>query len=79
MKKMICSQLGGACDQEFIAETFEVMATLSQTHGKEMFAQQDENHLKFQKKMMEVMKDPSEMKLWMESKRELFDSLPDLK
>jgi hypothetical protein len=28
---------------------------------------------------MEVMKDPSEMKLWMESKRELFDSLPDLK
>jgi hypothetical protein len=25
------------------------------------------------------MKDPSEMKLWMETKRELFDSLPDLK
>jgi len=26
-----------------------------------------------------VMKDPSEMKLWMETKRELFDSLPDFK
>jgi hypothetical protein len=25
------------------------------------------------------MKDPSEMKLWMETKRELFDSLPDFK
>ena len=79
MKKMICSQLGGACEQEFFAETFEDMAALSQAHGKEMFAQQDENHLKVQKEMMELMKDPSEMKLWMETKRELFDSLPDLK
>ena len=79
MKKMICSELGDACDQEFIAETFEDMATLSQTHGKEMFEKQDESHIKFQKIMMEVMKDPSEMKLWMETKRELFDSLPDFK
>jgi hypothetical protein len=38
MKKMICSQMGGACDQEFIAEIFEDMATMSQTHGKEMFS-----------------------------------------
>jgi|TARA_B110000967_G_C18747132_1_gene490808 hypothetical protein len=38
MKKIICSQMGGSCDQEFIAETFEDMATMSQTHGKEMFS-----------------------------------------
>ena len=30
--------MGGSCDQEFIAETFEDMATMSQTHGKEMFS-----------------------------------------
>ena len=75
---MICSELGGACDQEFIAETFEEIATLSQTHGKEMFEQQDENHLKVQNEMMELMKDPSEMKIWMDTKRALFDSLPEL-
>jgi hypothetical protein len=78
MKKMICSELGGACDQEFIAETFEEIATLSQTHGKEMFEQQDENHLKVQNEMMELMKDPSKMKIWMDTKRALFDSLPEL-
>ena len=63
---MICSQLGGACDQEFIAETFDDMATLIQAHGKEIFAQKDGNHLKIQK---ELMKDPLEMKIWMETKR----------
>ena len=41
MKTMTCKQLGGACDQEFQAETFEEMAALSQQHGKEMFQQQD--------------------------------------
>ena len=37
MKKMISIQMGGACDQEFIAETFEDMATMSQTYGKKCF------------------------------------------
>ena len=32
----------------FIAETFEDMAAMSQTHGKEIFSQQDESHLKVQ-------------------------------
>ena len=78
MKKMICSQMGVSCDQEFIAETFEDMATMSQTHGKEIFSQQDENHLKVQNELMKLMKDPSEMKIWMDTKRALFDSLPEL-
>lgn len=29
MKSMICKQLGGACDLEFHANTFEEMAELS--------------------------------------------------
>lgn len=36
MKKMTCKQLGGACDLEFKAETFEEMAELSKKHGMDM-------------------------------------------
>jgi len=37
MKTMTCRQLGGACDVEFHAETFQKMARLSKQHGMEMF------------------------------------------
>ena len=37
MKTMTCNQLGGACDLEFHAETFDEMAQLSKQHGMEMF------------------------------------------
>ena len=37
MKKMTCKQLGGACDLEFQANTFDEIAELSKKHGKEMF------------------------------------------
>ncbi|MFS4468741.1 hypothetical protein [Maribacter sp. 2210JD10-5] len=37
MKTMTCKQLGGACDQEFRAYTFEEIAELSKNHGMEMF------------------------------------------
>ena len=37
MKAMTCKQLGGACDVEFKAETFDEIAQLSQQHGNEMF------------------------------------------
>lgn len=33
MKTMTCKQLGGACDKEFHAQTFEEMAELSKQHG----------------------------------------------
>ena len=33
MKTMSCRQLGGACDKEFHANTFEDMAELSKKHG----------------------------------------------
>ena len=36
MKTMTCNQLGGACNLEFRASTFEEMAGLSQQHGMEM-------------------------------------------
>ena len=36
MKSMSCKQLGGACDLEFRASTFEEMAELGKKHGMEM-------------------------------------------
>ena len=50
MKTMTCAQLGGACDKEFHAETFEEMAQLSQQHGMEMHQQQDAPHLEAMQK-----------------------------
>lgn len=77
MKTMICNQLGGACDKEFSAETFDEMAQLSRQHGMEMFGQQDQAHLQAMSAMKELMQDPEEMKRWFDAKRQEFDSLPE--
>ena len=54
---MTCNQLGGACDQEFQADTFEEMAELSKQHGREMLQKGDEAHLKAMNEMQELMQD----------------------
>ena len=51
MKTMNCQQLGGACDKEFSAESFEEMADLSKQHGMEMFQEQDAAHLNAMQEM----------------------------
>ena len=78
MKTMTCKQLGGACDTEFKAETFEEMAEMSKQHGMEMFQKQDTAHLEAMQNMQELMKDPEAMNVWFDGKREEFESLPDL-
>lgn len=77
MKTMTCNQLGGACDKEFHAETFEEIAQMSQQHGSEMFQKGDEAHLKAMEAMKEKMQDPYSMQEWMDSKKLEFDSLPE--
>jgi hypothetical protein len=77
MKKMTCRQLGGACDKEFHADTFEEMAELSKAHGMEMFQSKDEAHLEAMNRMQELMQEPDAMNKWFESKKQEFDSLPD--
>lgn len=77
MKTMNCHQLGGACDKEFSAETFDDIAELSKQHGMEMFKNQDAAHLEAMKKMQELMKNPDDMSKWFESKKQEFESLPD--
>ncbi|MBL6446717.1 DUF1059 domain-containing protein [Fulvivirga sp. 29W222] len=78
MKKMTCRQLGGACDLEFRADTFEEIAEISKKHGTEMFQKGDEVHLKAMEGMKELMKDTAKMQEWFERKRREFDSLPDI-
>lgn len=36
MKTMNCKQLGGACEKEFQADSFEEIAEMSKKHGIEM-------------------------------------------
>ncbi|WP_298904804.1 DUF1059 domain-containing protein [uncultured Psychroserpens sp.] len=77
MKTMNCKQLGGACEKEFHADTFEAIAEQSKKHGMDMFHEKDEPHLKAMKDMQELMKSPEAMKVWLDSKRKMFEELPD--
>ena len=77
MKTMTCNQLGGACDKEFQADTFEEMAAISKQHGMEMFQKKDAAHLEAMNKMQELMKAPEDMEKWFKSKRKEFEALPD--
>lgn len=77
MKTMTCKQLGGACDLEFHAATFEEMAEQSKKHGMEMFQARDEAHLKAMNEMQELMQSPNAINKWMEGKRKEFESLSE--
>jgi hypothetical protein len=74
---MTCRQLGGACDHEFHADTFDEMASMSKIHAMEMFQKGDGAHLKAMQEMQELMKTPEAMKIWMENKQKEFEALPD--
>jgi predicted small metal-binding protein len=77
MKTMTCKQLGGACDLEFAANTFEEIADLSKKHGMEMFQKGDEPHLQAMNEMQELMQSPDSMNEWFENKRKEFEALPE--
>ncbi len=77
MKTMTCKQLGGACDKEFHANSFEEMAELSKQHGMAMFQKKDAAHLKAMNEMRQLMQKPEAMSEWFESKKQEFDELPE--
>ncbi len=79
MKTMTCKQLGGACDLEFHANTFEEMAEMSKQHGMEMYKKGDEAHLKAMSEMQKLMQSPQAMNEWMEDRRKAFEALADTK
>lgn len=74
---MNCRQLGGACDLDFTANTFEEMAELSKQHGMDMHQKADAAHLEAMQEMQEMMQSPEEMKQWFASKRREFEALPN--
>ncbi len=74
---MTCKQLGGACDQEFQASTFEEIAAMSKKHGMEMFEKGDKPHLKAMQAMQELMKTPDAMLTWFQNKKNEFNALPE--
>ena len=77
MKTMACKQLGGSCDEEFHADTFDEMVEMSKKHGTEMAEKGDEDHIKVMEKMKEGMSDPVVMKEWVEKTQNEFDALPE--
>ncbi len=78
MKKMTCKQLGGACDKEFSAETFEEMAELSKNHGMEMFKKGDQDHLNAMQEMQKLMQSPGAMAEWYEGRKKEFEAMPNI-
>ena len=77
MKTMNCKRLGGACEIEFHANSFEEIAEMSKQHGMEMFQKKDGEHLKAMNEMQQLMQKPEAMTEWFESKRKEFDALPE--
>ncbi len=73
---MTCEELGGACELEFQAETFEEIADMSMKHGMEMFQKADGPHLKAMEEMKSIRQSGA-MSEWFENKRNEFDALPE--
>ncbi len=74
---MTCKQLGGACDKEFHANTFDDIAELSKKHGMDMLQQGDQYHINAMNKMQELMKSPVAMEEWFNKKRDEFNALAE--
>lgn len=77
MKTMNCYQLGGACEKELRANTFEEMTDVSKQHCTEMLQANDEAHLKAMTEMQELMKTPEAMQNWFDNKKTEFNALPE--
>ncbi len=77
MKTMTCRQLGGACDLEFSAETFEEIAEMSKKHATEMLEKLDKDHLKAMEDMRILMQNPDALQAWFKNKRTEFETLPE--
>lgn len=75
MKTMTCNQLGGACNLEFSANSFEEIAEMSKQHGMEMFQKNDAAHLEAMGKMQKMMQEPDAMQKWFADKKKEFEAL----
>ena len=72
---MKCSQLGGACEKIFTANTFEEIAHLSKLHGMEMMKKGDIPHIQAMQKLQDLMHNPEDWQKWMDEKKSDFNEL----
>ena len=79
MKKITCKQLGGACEQAFLGDSFADVARQSRQHAMEMFAKNDTDHLKAAERMKMLMATPMAMEEWMSEREIYFNNLPDVR
>lgn len=77
MKTMTCKQLGGACDQEFSASSFDEIAMMVSKHAREMVQKGDAVHIEAMNEMRREMTSPEAANAWMDKKRKAFDALPE--
>lgn len=77
MKTMTCKELGGACDQPFSANTFDEIAMMVSKHAREMVQQGDAAHIQAMNEMRTSMASTDLMNAWMDTKRRVFNALPD--
>ena len=77
MKTMNCKELGGACEKEFHANSFNEIAEMSKQHGTEMFEANDQAHLEAMNQMQELMQKPDAMNEWFENKKKEFEALSE--
>jgi len=77
MKTMTCKQLGGACDMEFTANTFDEIVQMSKLHGLQMFQKNDTQHLEAMQRIQVLLQDPIAMQKWFEDKKVEFENLED--
>ena len=75
MKTMTCKQLGGACGQQFSANTFDEIAMMVSKHAREMVQNGDGAHVEAMNEMRNKMTSPEASKAWMDDKRKTFDAL----
>jgi hypothetical protein len=79
MKTMTCKQLGGACDKQFSADSFEQIGEQSKKHAMEMMQTGDKEHLIAMEEMRKLMSSSEAMRDWLEAKRKEFEGLPENK
>jgi len=75
---MTCKQLGGACDHEFQANTFDEMAEMSKQHGMEMFKIGDQAHMEAMQQMQKLMQSPTDMQAWFTNRKKDFENAPEV-
>jgi len=74
MKRLSCRDLGGPCEAEFVADTFEEIGKKSHEHVMEQMQKGDEAHLS----AANSMRSATQQKAMMAKFRQKFDETPDV-